>query len=75
MKVFDPLQRVLRKKPHHFVTLSPIKIDRLSPRSAVRIGEIRPELRQIIPLRPKMVVNHIEHHRHSALMTSIHQSL
>ena len=75
MEVTNPLQRVLRKKLHHFVTVSPIKIDRLSPRSPVRIGEIRPEIRQIIPLRPKMVVNHVEHHRHSALMASIHQSL
>src|SRR5574337_593056 len=75
MKFLRPVKCVFDKKSANLVTSRAIKIDRLPPRSSIPVGEVWTELCQVIPFRPEMVVNHVEHHGQPARVTGFNKRL
>ena len=61
MVFFQPIKRVVNEKVSDCPALRPIKIDRLSPRGAVAVGEkLRRIQLKIISFGPKVVVDHVK---------------
>ena len=75
MVFLKPVQRVFEKVAPHLVAVGAIVVDRLSPRRAVTIGEIRTIGGQVIPLGTEVVVDNIQRDRESARMNCIDQPL
>src|SRR5690349_11815499 len=75
VEIFQPAQRVLEEESSDLVAAFPVVIDGLSPRSPVAIGEIRTIRAEIVPLRPKVVVDDIERYRKAMGVSGIHKSL
>src|SRR2546423_2248851 len=72
----QPVQRVVNEKTAYGPAARAVKIDRLSPRGAMTIGEeLRRVNSQIIALRPKVVVNHVQKHHQIFGMRRINQTL
>ena len=71
----NPLQSILDEISPNFVAASTVEIDSLSPGRLVEVREIRTEIRKVISLRAKMVVNYIEDNSHSLLMARIDECL
>ena len=69
----DPVQRVGDKEGPDIVAVGTVKIDGISPGSTVPVGEVVSVIPQIIPFRPKVVIDHIEDHRQPMGVTGINQ--
>src|SRR5205823_3386909 len=55
-----PIERVVDEVAPDLVTLRPIEVDRLTPRRAIPVGEVRPEFGQVISFRPEVVVDDVK---------------
>jgi hypothetical protein len=75
MEFNDPLQTVFDKVAANIVTFRTFEIERLAPRGAVKIGEIRTKIRKAVSLWTQMVVNDVEDDGHSLLMACVYESL
>src|SRR6266849_6400167 len=75
MIFLKPVQRIFEKEAPHLVAVGAIVVDRLSPGSAVTIGEVRTIRREVIPLRPEVVVHDIERDRESVRVSSVDEPL
>src|SRR5271170_2303772 len=74
-KFFQPIQGVGDEKIADWSALRAVKVERGSPRRAIARGEVAAKLAEVISLRAKMVVNHIENHGQPASMSGIDQAL
>src|ERR1700727_930602 len=75
MEICNPAQCVLDEVTANMVTLGAIEIDCLAPRSPVIVGKIGRKIREVVSLRPQMVVYDVERYGHSLVMTSVYKSL
>src|SRR5437660_3584627 len=75
MVFLKPVQRILEKEAPHLVAVGAIVVERLSPRSAVTIGEVWTISGQIIAFRPEVVVHHVERDRESVRMRCVDEPL
>src|SRR5256885_2891256 len=74
--LLQPVQRIVNEKIAYGPAARAVKIDRLSPRGAMTIGEeLRRVKSQIIAFRPKVVVNHVQKHHQIFGMRRINQAL
>ena len=75
VKIVEPVESVFDEEVSYFVGKGVIEIDRGTPGSFVFVREIRPEIRQIIPLRPQVIVDHVEDNGHALGVAGIDQPL
>src|ERR1700722_19048754 len=73
MKIRNPLQRILNEVSANLIAAGTIEIDSLSPRCFVEVCEIGAEIRQVIPFRTEVVVDHVEHHRDTLSVARVDQ--
>jgi hypothetical protein len=74
VELVEPPQRVVDDVPPHLARLRPVQVESRPPRS-VRGGEVRPELRQVVPRRPQMVVHHVQAHAQTATVARVDELL
>jgi hypothetical protein len=55
-----PVECVVDEIASDLVALWPIEVERLTPRRAVTVGEVGPELGQVVSFRPEVVVDDVE---------------
>src|SRR5699024_8079808 len=60
VEVGQPAQRVVDDEGAHLGAAGPVQVDRLTPRGLVRVGEVRAELRQVVPGGSEVVVDHVQ---------------
>ena len=65
--VAEPHQRVVAEKSPDFVAIRIVEVNRIAPWRAIAICKVRTELREIISLRPQVIVNDVENN--AELMT------
>src|SRR5579864_1611088 len=73
--LFEPENRILDKKLTHRSALRAVEVDGLPPWRLIVLGEIRPELAQVISFRSKMVVNDVESDSEPVRVRGIHELL
>src|SRR5882672_11238717 len=71
----EPVKSVINDPAADAVTLGPVEVNGLAPGSEMGIGEAGSELREVIPLRAKMVVDHVHDDGEAVVMAGIHQFL
>src|SRR5436309_9463196 len=75
MIIGDPFKRVGDEEAPDFIAVSIVKVQRRTPWRFVALAEVRSELRQTIPFRTDVVVDHIQDRSQTSLMTDIDQRL
>ncbi len=55
-----PVAGVVDEIAPHLIAVRPVKVDCLSPRRLVPVGEIGREAPQVVPLGTEMIVDHVE---------------
>jgi len=75
MELRLPKERVLDEIAAHVVAVRSVEVEGLAPRRPVSVGEIRGELAEIVPLRPDVVVDHVQHHGEPVPVGGVHQAL
>ena len=71
--VGQPVERVVDEEPAHLVAVGPVEVQRGAPRRLVAIGEVRPEILEVVPLRAEVVVDDVEKQRQPVRVAGIHQ--
>jgi len=71
--VAQPHQRIVDDEAAHRIAVRPVVVDGRAPVGLIAIGEIRSVPRQIISIRPQVVVDHIQQHADTPCMTSLHE--
>ncbi len=72
----EPVERVVNEEVAHGAAVGAVEVDRRTPRRAVPLSEeLRRVAVQVIALRAEMVVDHVEQHRQSMLMSCGYQGL
>ena len=74
-KFFEPIEGIGNKKIAHRAAMRAVEIQRRTPRGAVTVREVRAEFAEVISLRAKMVVDHIENDGQSANVSGIDEPL
>ena len=69
-----PPQRVLDEEPPHLVGAGPVEVHGLAPRRPVPRREVRPVVREHVPLGPDVVVDHVQDHGEPAAVALVHQA-
>ncbi len=72
--VAQPHQGVVDEEAAHGVTVRAVEVHRVAPRGVVAVGEIRPELREVVAVRAEVVVDHVQQHRNAPAVTGIDQA-
>ena len=75
MVVAEPHQGVVAEVAADLVAVRPVEVQSVAPRGLVAIGEVRPELRQVVARRPEVVVDHVEDRAEPARVAGIDQTL
>ena len=75
MKLFHPHAGVVQNEIAHGVGAGTIEVDGQSPRRLVAVGEVGPELGEVIAFGPEVVVNDIEKDRQPGRVAGIDQLL
>src|SRR5689334_23425888 len=70
-----PVQGIIDDEAADAVALLPVKVDGLSPRRVMSVGEAGGKLGKIISFGAEVVVNYVQHNRQSVLVAGIHQLL
>ena len=70
----QPHERVVAEEPAHLVAIGTVQVHRVSPGSAVAVGEVRAEPAQVIPLRAEVVVDHVQEHGEAPGVAGVHQA-
>ena len=68
-----PVQRIVDHEPAHAIAIGSVKIDGLSPRGMMSIGEAGSEIRKIVSFWTEMVIDHVHYDREPVLMAGIHK--
>ena len=72
--LMQPVERVMDEKLAHLATAAAIEIDRRAPGCVVPFGEERAGVEvEIIPLRPEVVIDHIQQDHQAARVRRLHQ--
>jgi len=74
-KFAQPHQRVVEEEAAHLVGVRVVEVHRRTPGGRVGVGEVRPEARQVIPVRPEMVVDDVHDDADPALMARVDEAL
>ena len=69
-----PKEGVVDKKAPHLIAVRAVEIEGRPPGGAVAPGEIRAVVGQVVPLRPQVVVDHVQDHGQAPLMAGVDQS-
>ena len=70
-ELLEPHQRVAAEVPADLVAPRPVVVDRLAPRRAVPVREVRAEPVQDVALGPEVVVDDVEDHGHPAFVAPL----
>ena len=62
VEIAQPIQGVLDEKLPHARAARTVVVDGLAPGRAVAVGEVRPEIAQVVSFGPQVVVDHVEDH-------------
>src|SRR5579872_875135 len=73
MIVLQPVQSVFDEKSPDLIAACTVKVERLSPGSAVTIGKVRPVSIKVVAFRAEMVVDHVQRNCQSARVSRIHK--
>ena len=73
--IAQPHQRVVDDEAPHLVAARPVEVDRVTPAGLVLGREVRAELRQVVPVRPEVVVDDIHDHAESPGVRGVDQPL
>ena len=73
--VTKPHQRVVDEEPPHFVAAGVLEVHRITPRRRMQTRQVRRELAGIVPIRPEVVIDHVQDHGQPLAMRRIHQPL
>ena len=72
--VLQPHPDVVEDEPAYLARALAVEVDQVAPGVAARL-EVRPELRQVVPRRPEVVVDHVLDHAHAGLVAAVHEPL
>ena len=75
VEVADPRAGVVNEERAHRVAFRTVKIDRVSPRRVVAVGEVRAELAEVVSFRAEVIVDNVEDDRQAVAMGGIDQTL
>src|SRR5579862_2133716 len=75
VELLEPGKRVLDKKVADRAAVGAVKVDGFTPRRAVTIAEVGPELPEVISFRSEVVVDDIERDREPVRVRRIHKLL
>lgn len=70
----EPPERAPDEEPPDLVRAGSVEVERPSPRRVVPIREVRTERVEVVPLRPEVVVHHVEHDGEAARVAGVHQT-
>src|SRR5437870_205002 len=71
VKLLSPVESILNKKIPDRVAIRTIEIERQTPGRLVAFREVGAKVREVISLRPEVVINHIKDHGHAMVVTGI----
>ena len=75
MVLVRPVAGVGDEEGSHRRTARPVQVQRVAPRRRVAIGKIRlAELAQVVAIRPKVIVDHVQQHGQAARVGRVHQA-
>src|SRR5690606_29439152 len=72
--VAQPHERVIDKKAPDLVAARSVEIDGRPPRRVIAIRNVRPKSVQVIPGRSEVVIDDVENHGETAMVTGIDES-
>ena len=75
VEVPEPHEGVVDHERPHLVAAGPVEVHRLAPRGVVPVGEVGPELAEVVPGRPEVVVDDVDHHRQAPGVGRVDQPL
>src|SRR5215467_6919037 len=74
--LLQPIQGVVDEEFANCPAVRSVKVDRISPRRLIAIGEeLWRVFAKVVPFRSKVVVNHIQQDHESGSMSGLHQVL
>ncbi len=71
----QPVQGIVDDPAANTVTFRAVVVDGLAPGCVVGVGEAGTKFGQVVPFRPQMVIDHVEHDRQAVLVAGINQLL
>jgi hypothetical protein len=74
VEVADPARRVLDRVPADGVAVGAVDVDRLAPRGVVPVGQVRPEVGEVVALGPVVVVDDVEDDPDAGRVRRVHQA-
>ena len=72
--VAHPHERVVDHEAPHLVAARAVEVQRRAPVRAVTLREVWPELGEVVPCRPEVVVHDVEHHAETARVARIDEA-
>ena len=72
--VVEPHPDVVEDEPAHLRRALAVEVDQVAPRVAAGL-EVRPELRQVVPRRPQVVVDDVLDDAEAGLVAAVHEPL
>ena len=73
--VAQPPEGVVHEEGPHGVAVGGVEVDRVAPIGGVPGREVGPELGQVVPGRPQVVVHHVHHHAEPPAVAGVDQPL
>ncbi len=71
MKVAKPVENILDNVVPHRIAMGVVKVDGITPRRFVVLGEVRCKVGGVVSLWSKMVINHVQDDGNALPMTGI----
>ena len=68
----EPIESIVYDEAPDAIASGPVEVDSRPPRRSIVIREIGAELGQIVPLRPDVIVDHVQHDGESGAMAGVH---
>src|SRR5688500_17841232 len=72
--VLDPVQCILDEKAPYVVAERSVEVNCVAPRRRIAVCKVRAKIAEIIPFRPKVVIDDIEDQRHAPPMAFVCQT-
>ena len=73
MEVGDPMEGVFQKEAPHLLAVGTVKVEGFPPGGAAAVGEVGPEIPQVVAFRAQVVVDHVQQHGQTPAMAGVHQ--
>src|ERR1700726_2863934 len=73
--VLQPVQSVFDEESPYLVAFFSVKVDGLTPRTAIAISKVRAVSTKVVAFRAEMVVNHVQGDREAVLMGGVYETL